>query len=87
MTRQVSVDRFGRILLPKDLRDRMGLDPGSPLEVEVDETGGEIRLRPVRGEPHLVSRGGVLVYSGRAAGDIDGAVESHRRGRLKDILR
>ena len=83
MSRQVSLDRFGRIVLPKDVRDRLGLEPGAMLEIE--EAGDEIRLKPVREEPCFVLKGGVLVYTGKAIGDVDGAVRAHREGRLKKL--
>ena len=37
------MDRFGRIVVPKKIRDRHGLIPGSELEIE--ETGETIILR------------------------------------------
>ncbi len=39
----VIVDAKGRVLIPQDLRDRFGLDPGTPVVVEPGETGIEIR--------------------------------------------
>lgn len=37
------VDERGRVLVPKDLRIRFGLEPGAPVIVEADADG--IRLR------------------------------------------
>ena len=42
----VSIDRAGRIVIPKDVRDRLALSPDAELEVLVD--GDSIRLTPVR---------------------------------------
>lgn len=42
----VSIDRAGRVVIPKDVRDRLGLDADSELEVEVE--GDVIRMAPVR---------------------------------------
>lgn len=42
----VSIDRAGRVVIPKDLRDRLSIEPDTELEVEVDGDG--IRLVPVR---------------------------------------
>ena len=38
------IDEKGRITLPKELRDRLGLDPGEEVVVELED--GSIRVRP-----------------------------------------
>ncbi|MFP5489838.1 MAG: AbrB/MazE/SpoVT family DNA-binding domain-containing protein [Acidimicrobiia bacterium] len=42
----VSIDRAGRVVIPKDLRDRLSIDAGTELDVDIDGDG--IRLTPVR---------------------------------------
>ncbi len=59
---RTTIDKAGRIVLPKDLRDRVGLQPG---EVEVSVDGSGLHVEPVaRGR--VVERGGRLVVSGGA---------------------
>ena len=43
---QVTIDRVGRIVIPKRLRDALGIGPDTDLEVTVDGAG--LRLEPVR---------------------------------------
>lgn len=38
-----ALDGRGRVVLPKELRDRFGLEPGCPVTIEAD--GDSIRLR------------------------------------------
>jgi AbrB family looped-hinge helix DNA binding protein len=38
------VDSKGRVVLPKSVRERLGLDPGT--EVEIVEEGGKVVVRP-----------------------------------------
>jgi AbrB family looped-hinge helix DNA binding protein len=45
-TMMASIDRAGRVVIPKDVRDRLGLGADAEVEVEVD--GDAIRLVPVR---------------------------------------
>ena len=42
----VSIDRAGRVVIPKEIRDRLSLEPDASVEITVD--GDDIRLSPVR---------------------------------------
>lgn len=42
----VSIDRAGRIVIPKDVRERLSLDADATLDLDVE--GDVIRLIPVR---------------------------------------
>jgi AbrB family looped-hinge helix DNA binding protein len=75
------VDRFGRIIVPKEIRDRHGLVSGS--EVEIEETADAILLRLLSDLPGLVEKDGILVFRGRANGALDSALRSHRGERLR----
>ena len=48
----VSIDRAGRIVVPKDLREVLGLNPGAELSIEI--VGDGLRLTPVRPRPRRV---------------------------------
>ena len=76
---QVKVDKFGRMVLPKEIRDDFNIGPGSVLDVE--ETPEAIVLRPVVNEEPLVFKEGVLVYTGRAIGPLEHAVDKAREER------
>ena len=43
----VKMDKFGRVLIPKDVRREQGLAPGTELEIERCEAGG-VRLVPLK---------------------------------------
>lgn len=82
---ETTIDRFGRVVIPKDLREQLDLDPGSVLDVERHER--EIRLRPVRPQPDIVVKDGVLVFSGAAVGDFEDAIRTQRGLRIKSVSR
>ena len=66
---RATIDKAGRLVIPKPLRDRLGLCPG---EVELTADGTALRVEPIAGEG-LTERSGRLVIasSGVALGDDD----------------
>jgi AbrB family looped-hinge helix DNA binding protein len=59
MTSTLTIDKAGRIVLPKPLRDELQLEAGDSLEVNTK--GEEITLRPIRGNSPLKKKNGVWV--------------------------
>jgi len=59
----VKVDKFGRIVLPKPVRERLQLRAGMNLELE--EIPGRILLRPIRRSSLMVGKDGMLVHPGK----------------------
>ncbi|EYB67857.1 hypothetical protein DEIPH_ctg032orf0110 [Deinococcus phoenicis] len=83
MMAHLELDRFGRVLLPKKLRDALGLQPGEQLEVEVE--AGVLHLRPLTRPVQTIEHHGRLVLDG--PGLISGdPVEDMREQRLDDLL-
>ena len=78
---ETTLDRFGRIVIPKKIREDFHLQVGSSIRIEEGE--GEIVLKPVEGEPSLVKKSGVLVFTGKAVGNVETALEEHRQERNK----
>jgi AbrB family looped-hinge helix DNA binding protein len=60
MTTQLTLDKAGRIVIPKVLRDELKLSPGDSLKLEAE--GEKITLRPVRGATPLRKERGIWVY-------------------------
>lgn len=81
---EVTLDRFGRVVIPKAIRDQLGLGPGAVLELEEGERDG-IVLRPRRPEPDLVEEHGVLVFTGEPTADLVSAIERHRENRSREL--
>lgn len=60
MNIRLSIDKAGRVVIPKPLRQELHLEPGDALEME--SAGEEITLRPVRGTGPLTKEHGVWVF-------------------------
>lgn len=55
----VTIDKAGRVVIPAVVRERLGLRPGTPLDLSVEDAG--IRLVPSAPPPALVRKGMRLV--------------------------
>jgi AbrB family looped-hinge helix DNA binding protein len=80
--RNTMVDKFGRIVIPKELRDDLDIESGTVLSLE--ERGDSILLSPLRQGSYLKQSRGVIVYAGRALGDL---VAAERMARRKHLLK
>jgi AbrB family looped-hinge helix DNA binding protein len=81
----VKIDKAGRIVLPKPLRDRFRLRQGSDLEIEERPEG--LLLKPVDQRPSMVQRNGIWVHLGRLPKGFDWEtlVDDARDDRIKDL--
>jgi len=60
MNMRLVMDKAGRVVIPKPLREKLQLEPGDALEAE--SLGEQITLRPVRGTGPLIKEHGVWVF-------------------------
>jgi AbrB family looped-hinge helix DNA binding protein len=78
----ITIDRAGRIVVPKAFRERFGLHPGTELEIEAEADG--LRLRARDSAPVFVEKEGLLIH--HAAGpameiDVAAFINRERDGR------
>ena len=71
---RATIDKAGRVVIPRPLRDHLGLRPGM---VDVRVEGSGIRIEPLAGES-LEERGGRLVIPAAGAVIGDDTVRSLR---------
>ncbi|HEY1947532.1 MAG TPA: AbrB/MazE/SpoVT family DNA-binding domain-containing protein [Bryobacteraceae bacterium] len=82
MNTRLTIDKAGRVVIPKPLREELHLEPGDSVEMESAED--QITLRPVRGTGPLSQEHGVWVFhSGQplSASVTDEILEQIRRER------
>jgi AbrB family looped-hinge helix DNA binding protein len=63
------IDRAGRVVLPKPIRDALGLLPGT--RVDISAYGAGAQVVPAGRTARLVEEGGVLVAVGETPVDDD----------------
>lgn len=81
----VKIDKSGRIVVPKALRDRLGLKPD--MELEAHEQADGMLLRVPAPHPTMVKIEGLWVHQGTAQANADWAsvLEDVRDERLRAV--
>jgi AbrB family looped-hinge helix DNA binding protein len=77
---EATVDDVGRIVLPKPLRDKLRLTPGT--KVDVSEYGNGLHIAPIGRTARLEERDGRLVAVAETRvtdGDVLGLIDAGRR--------
>jgi AbrB family looped-hinge helix DNA binding protein len=84
MTKKLTLDKAGRVVLPKPLRDEMQIGPGDALQLETE--GESITLRPVRPKVMLKKEFGVWVYQGEPTDtSLPDLLDREREKRARDV--
>ncbi len=85
----IPIDRAGRLILPKEMRDRLGISAGT--EFEVQEEDNKIILKPVPRDPEvIVHKDGSLVIAGGQSDpnvDIVKLIHDLREERIKKFIK
>ncbi len=85
METTITMDKAGRMVLPKKVRDELRLEPGDSLDLLSD--GGQITLRPSRSTTRLRKNRGVWVFSSGTpirAVETDRVLDDIRQGRRSE---
>jgi len=86
MADTISIDKAGRVVVPKLLREKLGLEPGDDLLVESE--GDTITLRPLRPQSTMVKKFGIWVHNGTLPHgfDIVEFIDQEREKRAREFL-
>ncbi len=81
------VDKAGRIVVPKPLRERLGFKPNTELEA-IEQPEG-VLFKRVEPRPSMVKVDGLWVHQGRAepGANWERILEDVREERIKSILK
>lgn len=81
----ITIDRAGRVVVPKTLRERFNLTAGTELEIRA--VGDGLELRRMDAETSLVRKHGILVHHGsaRTALDVGEFIRAEREARIRRL--
>lgn len=83
---KIAIDRAGRIIIPKPIREALHLKPGDSLELE--SAGDQITLRRIRPKVTLKKEYGVWVYEGEPTDlSIIDVVARERGKRIRELMK
>jgi AbrB family looped-hinge helix DNA binding protein len=84
MASKVTLDKAGRVLIPKSIRQDLRLSPGDTLQLHREDD--KITLRPDRPKALIRKERGVWVYQGEPASrSVVELIDQHRDRRLRDL--
>ena len=84
---KLRIDRAGRIVVPKPLRQRLGLGPDT--ELEAIEQPGSVLLKRVEQRPSMVKVDGLWVHQGSVepGTNWERILEEVREERIESVLK
>jgi AbrB family looped-hinge helix DNA binding protein len=79
----LKMDKAGRVILPKPVRERLGLHEGSDLEMQ--ETPEGLMLTPAYRRPSMVKKDGLWIHTGKVPPGFDAvqAIRDDREDRIR----
>jgi len=81
----ITIDKAGRLVIPKSIRDRFNLVSGAELEVELEADG--VRLRVLGSGSSLRPKRGLVVHHGSSVVHLDVAefIRGERESRAHQV--
>ena len=87
---KTTIDKAGRLVIPKEIREKAGLEPGMEVKIRCNLDEGQIEIVLPRPEGRIVYENGFAFWeSGRkiTAKEIDDAIREVREERANRIIR
>lgn len=87
MTATVTIDKAGRLVVPKPMRDALHLKPGATLEIQ--QEGNAIMLKPPSLQTELVKKNGMWLLKSAQPLNISAAdlIAQDREDRIQTLIR
>jgi AbrB family looped-hinge helix DNA binding protein len=85
MKYKTKIDNFGRIVIPKKIRDEFGISKSSEIEINTTDND-EIIIKSGTSKPFVKNKDGVLVVCSEPVGSLEDILEGDREERIRKIL-
>jgi len=82
---KTKIDNFGRIVIPKKIRDEFGISKSSEIEINTSDND-EIIIKPGTSKPFVENKDGVLVVCSEPVGPLEDIFKGDREERIRTIL-
>lgn len=80
---EAHIDKLGRIVIPKIMRDHTGLKAGT--KVQIEEIDHHLIIKPIGHSSPFKKEGGIMVFMGTSTENLDLAVQKDREDRIKKL--
>ncbi len=80
-----TLDKFGRVIIPKRVREHLGID--SKTSLNISEDGKRIVIELIKEKEPVVDRDGILVFTGKLEDKDSELIKSDRNRRMKKLLK
>ncbi|MGM0366598.1 MAG: AbrB/MazE/SpoVT family DNA-binding domain-containing protein [Actinomycetota bacterium] len=82
---KTKIDKFGRIVIPKKIRDNFGIRDNS--EVLIEAGDNNIIVHPETTTPFVIDKGGILVVCSEPTESFSDILKKDRESRIKRITK
>jgi AbrB family looped-hinge helix DNA binding protein len=80
-----TLDKFGRIIIPKRFRERLGINFGTALNIS--EENNRIVIEAVQEKEPVIDKNGILVFTGKLDDKAIDVIRNERKNRMKKLLK
>ena len=78
------IDKFGRIIIPKRFRERLGISFKTTLNIS--ENGNKIEIEPIQDNEPVINKDGILVFTGKLDDKKVDIISKDRNKRIHKLL-
>ena len=79
-----TIDKFGRVIIPKRFRSQLGISFETTLNISED--GEKIIIELIQDDVPIVNKNGILVFTGKLENNSEVSVEHDREQRMRKLL-
>ncbi|MCH8326782.1 MAG: AbrB/MazE/SpoVT family DNA-binding domain-containing protein [Bacteroidetes bacterium] len=80
----ITLDKFGRIIIPKRFREHLGINFGTSLNISED--GKRIVIELVQKQEPVVDKDGILIFTGKLDNKKSDFIKNDRNQRMHKLL-